>query len=262
MNIVTHAFADFDEPSECDAILNFVGLGAPSRIARESLGLATLDHSVGEACMSLLRLNPRATYLYLSSGASYGSDFAEPAMDTSELPDQSHFELPKDTYGWVKRSAEVRHRSMPHYKIINLRIFGYASRNMDLEAGFLLSDLGRSLINRKPVRITRDKTIRDFINPEYFYQVVEFCLANEIPNTSIDLVSSNPLSKSELIEALVREYGIQVEWTETSSPSHSRPKQNYFSLSNRLRDYGFHPQESALEMVLEEFRGLVFTNQG
>ena len=261
MNVALHSFSDFIRAPECDVIMNFVGLGAPARIANESNGLLALDQSVDEACMALVRLNPKATYLYLSSGASYGSDFSKPATDHSELPDDSKFELPRDMYGWVKRSTELRHRQAKHHKIINLRIFGYASRNMDVDAGFLLSDLAKSLLTQAPVQITSDKTIRDFINPEYFFKIVEFCISNELPNTSIDLVSSKPVDKTEIVDALVAEYKLNVEWVKPSSSSNSRLKENYYSLSNRLTEFGFSYPASALEMVLEEFRNLSFTNQ-
>ena len=256
LTIFTHKFSDLEIAEECDAVLNFVGLGSPSRVALESSRLEPLDLKVDLACMRLLELKPEATYLYMSSGASYGSNFSTPAVDANELPEISKFDLPREMYGWIKRSAEVRHRSLPQYKIINLRIFGYASRNMDLNAGFLLSDLAKSLVTGVPARISSEITHRDFINPDFFYEVVNYCLENNLPNTSLDLVSTSPLGKHELVAALEGIFGLKVVWDETPSKSNSISKSNYFSQSTRLRESGVGINKSALEMVIDEFQAI------
>jgi hypothetical protein len=56
LNITTHSFSDLSTAEECDAVLNFIGLGSPSRVARESGGLETLDLAVDQACIRLLEL--------------------------------------------------------------------------------------------------------------------------------------------------------------------------------------------------------------
>lgn len=261
LQVITHNFDDFKTADECDVILNFIGLGSPSRVARESSRLEELDLEVDLACIRLLELNPEATYIYMSSGASYGSDFSSPAIDENELPQKSKFDLPRDTYGWVKRSTEARHRALPQYKIINIRIFGYASRNMDLDAGFLLSDLAKSLVTGNTVRISTEVAYRDFINPGFFHEDINFCLEKNIPNTSIDLTSSAPLGKGELVDALARIFGLKVKREELPSHSDSTSKRNYFSLSKRLRDFGFTNTYSAIDMVLEEFQAINKSNQ-
>ena len=262
LTIFTHSFSDFEIAEGCDAVLNFVGLGSPSRVALESSGLGPLDLKVDLACMRLLELNPEATYLYMSSGASYGSDFSIPAVDANELPEMSKFDLPREVYGWIKRSTEVRHRSLPQYKIINLRIFGYASRNMDLNAGFLLSDLAKSLLTGEPAQISTEITHRDFINPEFFHELVDYCLENNLPNTSLDLVSTSSLAKDELVAALEGIFGLKVKWEETPPKSNSISKCNYFSQSTRLGDYGFVNNKSALEMVIDELQAIVSSTPG
>jgi hypothetical protein len=239
--------------NSCDVVINFVGLGSPARIARESQNLLTLDQDIDASCMRLLSTNPNATYLYLSSGASYGNNFFEPASDSNELPSLSSFDLPRDNYGWTKRCAEVRHRALPDFKIVNLRIFGYVSRYLDRESGFLLSDLAKSIETGQPVNLTNSITRRDFISSKYFYELVEFCVEQNLPNISLDLVSAAPLEKRELVEQFVNEYGLKVIWSDDQPQGNSNSKENYFSISSRLQNLGFAWGETALEMVLSEF---------
>jgi hypothetical protein len=70
------------------------------------------------------------------------------------------------------------------------------------------------------------------------------------------------LGKGELVDALVSNFGLKVQWDDVAPTSNSISKQNYFSHSGRLREYGFTNSQSALQMVLEEFEAIVNPNLG
>ena len=78
-------------------------------------------------------------YINISSGAVYGTDFKKPAnssftteIDVNNITTIEHYRI-------AKLNSEVKHRSLSDFKIIDLRIFGFFSRFIELEKDFLLS---------------------------------------------------------------------------------------------------------------------------
>ena len=98
-----------------------------------------------------MQVHPACRYLFLSSGAAYGSSFNEPANMEIRQPVVAINDLsPHEWYGVAKLHAECRHRSHPELPIIDIRVFNYFSRTQDISARFLITDILRAI---------RDKTV-------------------------------------------------------------------------------------------------------
>jgi len=131
--------------NEFDVIINFVGVGNPEKAL--AMGNSIFDTTLrfDELVLGYLKTHPTCRYLFLSSGAVYGSIFNEPVnRDTPAVVAINHL-LPQEWYGIAKLHAECRHRAHPEFPIIDIRVFNYFSRTRDLSESFLITDIMRDI---------------------------------------------------------------------------------------------------------------------
>ena len=103
----------------------------------------TLDFD--SLALRYVKAHPSTRYLFLSSGAAYGSDFRQPATDQTRAGfDINHLQV-HDWYGAAKFHAECRHRALADLAMVDLRVFSYFSRSQDLSSRFLISDMLRAI---------------------------------------------------------------------------------------------------------------------
>src|ERR1035438_4554026 len=75
--------SDFSEfaTQEFDAVINFVGVGNPAQAMSMGNSIFDITLRFDEMVLDYLHTHPACRYLFLSSGAAYGSCFNEPATD-------------------------------------------------------------------------------------------------------------------------------------------------------------------------------------
>src|SRR3989339_1081495 len=73
--------SDFKEfgKQEFDAVINFVGVGNPAQAVAMGNSIFDITLCFDEMVLEYLQTRPSCRYLFLSSGAAYGSVFNEPA---------------------------------------------------------------------------------------------------------------------------------------------------------------------------------------
>ncbi len=89
-----YAVADFDAFSadeHFDAILNFVGVGDPAQAAAMGATIFDVTLKYDELAMGYVRQHPHCRYIFLSSGAAYGSNFDAPVdANTNRCKHKGH----------------------------------------------------------------------------------------------------------------------------------------------------------------------------
>src|SRR6266481_146624 len=123
---------------EFDAIINFVGAGNPAQVMAMGNSIFDITLRFDEMALDYLLARPACRYLFLSSGAAYGSNFDEPATRDTPAIVAINDLSPQEWYGVAKLHAECRHRSHPDLAIIDIRVFNYFSRTQDISARFLI----------------------------------------------------------------------------------------------------------------------------
>src|SRR5207253_939480 len=103
-----------------------------------------------EMALRYVRDNPECRYIFMRSGAAYGSTFEAPVEANTKAVIAINNLLPQDWYGAAKLHAECRHRSLTDLSIIDVRVFNYFSHTQDIAARFLIMDILRAI---------RDKTL-------------------------------------------------------------------------------------------------------
>jgi nucleoside-diphosphate-sugar epimerase len=233
-----------------DAVINFVGVGDPTRIREMGPDILFVTRQYDEMALDYQTRHRDTRYIFLSSGAAYGGDFLAPAHDGGETPitvnEQKHF------YGAAKQEAEARHRALPGKAIFDLRVFNYVSRKMDLPARFLLADMVRCIRNGD-VFLTADRPMtRDFLHPADFAQLVECCIGAE-GNLALDCYTQMPITKHQLLALMALHFGMRYEITAAPATANiTGEKPHYYSQSRRAAALGYTPAYSSQSAITAE----------
>ena len=128
-------FSEFAK-QEFDAVINFVGVGNPAQAVAMGNSIFDVTLRFDEMVLEYLQTHPACRYLFLSSGAAYGSSFNEPAKRDTPAVVAINDLAPHEWYGVAKLHAECRHRAHPELPIIDIRVFNYFSRTQDIIGTF------------------------------------------------------------------------------------------------------------------------------
>ena len=250
-------FAEFAK-HEFDAVINFVGVGNPAQAVEMGNSIFDVTLRFDELVLDYLHSHPACRYLFLSSGAAYGSSFSEPAKrDTPAIVAINNL-APHEWYGVAKLHAECRHRAHPELPIIDIRVFNYFSSTQDIDARFLITDMLRAIRDNKVLKTSPDYIVRDFLHPSDFYHLISALLFAPAANAAIDCYSRAPIDKPSLLAAMQEKFGLQYETTEvTASVNATGSKPHYYSLNTKAADFGYQPTLTSLEGIALEMETIL-----
>lgn len=250
--------ADFPD-GDYQAVINFIGVGDPAR-ARE-MGGEIFDVTLTSDQMALdyVRERPDTRYVFASSGAAYGGAFQQAADGDTPASFPINTLAPADYYGLAKLHAEGRHRAMSGTSIIDIRIFNYVSRHMDLSSRFLLTDMINAVRNRTTFETDRSEIIRDFITPADLTALFDIALSAPAgSNLTLDAYTSAPIKKSELIQLMIEEFGLTARYpSSVATINATGAKRNYYSTNRAAEALGYTPRHSSRSGIIEEVRALL-----
>lgn len=250
---VVSEFAAFSADEHFDAILNFVGVGNPAQAAAMGASIFDVTLKYDEMALEYVRQHPNCRYIFLSSGAAYGSSFDEPVNENTKAVIGINNLQPQDWYGVAKLYAECRHRALPHLPIVDVRVFNYFSHTQDMDARFLITDILRAIRDKTVLKTSPDYIVRDYLHPSDFYSLVSVLIASPENNTVVDCYSCAPISKQNLLAAMLEKFGLQYEVTEGKvGVNATGGKPHYYSLNTRAADFGYFPKLTSLEGLLIE----------
>jgi nucleoside-diphosphate-sugar epimerase len=247
-----HEFSSFKDVEKIDAILNFVGAGDPAKISE--LGNTILDITMyyDQLAVDYLKLNPHCRYIFMSSGAAYGSDFSEPANENTKATFSINKLGLKDWYGVSKFYAECRHRALPNLPIVDVRIFNYFSSTQNINAKYLMADILRAIRNNEVLQTSEENIVRDYLGPNDFHQLIEKILKAAQVNIAVDCYSKTPISKFELLGVMHHDFGLQYKVNSETTTIYKNSKLNYYSLNKVASKFGFLPCWDSLRHISQQ----------
>ena len=211
-----------------------------------------------EMVLKYLKTHPACRYLFLSSGAAYGSSFTEPARRDTPATIAINNLAPHEWYGIAKLYAECRHRALPDLAIFDIRVFNYFSRTQDIAARFLITDILRAIRDNAVLKTSPSYIVRDFLHPADFHNLVSALLAAPAANTAVDCYTRAAIDKPSLLKSMKDKFGLQYEVTEAgTSVNATGSKTNYYSLNTKAADFGYQPTLTSLEGVLQETEAIL-----
>ena len=237
-----------------DVIINCIGFADPIKQRNAGNDILTVTELYDNLIISYLQKKRDTKYISFSSGAVFGSDFTTPVADHSKaIVDVNHV-VDGDFYQTSKLYSEIKHRSLPELAIVDLRIYGFFSRFIDLNAGYLLCQIIRSV--RAGVHFNTDRTdiVRDYVSPRDLTSLIKPIIDSSTKiNTALDVYSKGIVKKTEILELFVENYGLEVEYKEGDYTSATGVKPFYYSTSDFAYSlYGYEPKESSLECIMSE----------
>jgi nucleoside-diphosphate-sugar epimerase len=248
-------FTAFNAYEHFDAIINFVGVGNPIQAAAMGASIFDVTLEYDQMALDYVRQHPNCRYIFLSSGAAYGSSFDKPVNEETKAVIAINNLQPQDWYAVAKLHAECRHRSLPHLPIVDLRVFNYFSHTQDIAARFLITDILRAILDKSVLQTSAEYIVRDFLHPSDFYQLVSILLSAPVSNVMLDCYSRAPIDRPTLLAEMQETFGLRYETTKlTTSVNATGSKPHYYSLNTRAADFGYQPYFTSIEGLLIEFK--------
>lgn len=240
------------------AVINFVGVGDPARVLAVGPDIMELTHRFDSLALDHVQRHPGCRYLFMSSGAAYGSHFDTPAQEESPAVFFLNALGKEDWYGMAKAHAECRHRAYAALPIMDIRIFNYISETLDPNARFLVTDAVRAIRDRTVLMTSAERTVRDYLHARDFCAMIDAVLAAPPTNDVVDCYSRAPIEKTEMLQALQAAHGLRYEFSPIPEGINATGRKPcYYSLNRRAGRLGYRPELTSLEGVLEAVRGML-----
>ena len=244
------AIGDLDDFCARDftMVVNAIGAGDPAQVAK--LGSSILEITRAWDDRVITTMAPETRYVFLSSGAVYGTEFSAPAQrgDSIRLPVNALSSVP--AYVLAKLYAEGVHRHAAERAILDIRVFGYAEPPIDLGGTSFLANLACSVATGAPFIVSSEEMVRDYAGAMELIDFIEVWVRAGAPNIALDMYTLAPVSKSDLIEEVKKRYGINVEYGRPVTRAPTGLKAFYASENRAASEIGFTPMRSSLEVVL------------
>lgn len=188
-------FYEFSENLKINVIINFVGVGDPAKTILMGASIFDITYHYDTIALAYLQKHQDCKYIFLSSGAVYGSNFEEPANCRTPSFLLLNNLQPEDYYGIAKLYAECRHRAAKDSAIVDIRVFNYYSRTQTVNSRFLIFDIARAVRDQSTLETDGINIVRDYLHPQDLYQLVNKILLSESKNISIDCYTRKAISK-------------------------------------------------------------------
>jgi len=238
-----------------NAVINCIGFGTPEKIRTARADVFLITEYYDNQILEYLRRSPNTKYICFSSGAVYGSAFNEGSQEESKSTIAINAIVPEDYYRIAKINSEAKHRALGEYSIVDVRVFSFFSRYIDIQSDFLLAEMMRCLVSKKVFETNQEDFVRDFISPQDLYSLVRLYIDYGTLNCALDTYSKEPTRKSELIRLFSEEFGLKVEIKELIRLSSTGSKMAYYSRNHAaFRVLGFQPKDSSISSVRNELR--------
>ncbi len=236
-----------------DVIINCIGITDLTERNLHKENIFEVTEHFDKTCIDYIRESRKTIYINLSSGAVYGTQFNEPASKNSIANFEVNNIQSTDFYRIVKLNSEIKHRSVNFGNIIDLRIFGYFSRFIDLSKNYLLTEIIRCVKENKTFITSPVNIIRDYIHPEDLAELIKSFFEYDEINAAFDVMSLMPVSKMEILDFYKQIYGLQYKILESSTgTSATGEKLQYYSENKIDMPFKFTPKYTSIESIRNE----------
>ncbi|WP_261302638.1 NAD-dependent epimerase/dehydratase family protein [Paenibacillus andongensis] len=239
-----------------DVIINCIGIVDSTKSKQEQQLVFTVTEEYDNLILNYLQSHSKALYINLSSGAAYSTSFDKAANQNTKSEIDINNLLPTHNYGITKLYMEAKHRAFDNYNIVDLRVFSFFSRFIDLNSNFLLTDIIQCLREDKILRTNDINIVRDYIHPIDFIELIKLCISKQEINDVFDMYSLSPVLKFDILNYFIDEYGLKIEIDKSYSlTSPSGIKNNYYSINKKSNTVlSYHPIYTSLDCIKEEIR--------
>jgi nucleoside-diphosphate-sugar epimerase len=234
-----------------DIIINCIGISNPPDLESRGNEILVLSKKYDDVIIEYLKKYSSCQYFNFSSGIVHGS-FSQPPHDES-LSNLISNDLLHNAYYLTKIYLEKKHRSLSSLNIIDIRIFSFFSRFINLNTDFFISKIIKSINNNEEFFTNKQNFFRDFIHPKDLFQLINLCTKNPKLNFAIDAYSRSSISKYDILEEFSNHYNLKYSFKDNLKINEPTEfKKYYYSLSRKAKNIGYTPIYPSLETLLDE----------
>jgi len=238
---------------EHDVVINCVGVGTARKLKGDYSKYFLVTEKYDNLVIDYLLQHRQCLYLNLSSGMVYGRSLAAPAGENARISLSVNHLGREDYYSVVRINAEAKHRALSKLRIIDLRLFAYFSRYIDLQEGYFITELISCLKQKRVFLTDRMNIVRDYIHPDDFFALVQTCIKAGRVNAALDVNSAKPVSKQEILKYFSDEYGLRYKISGSIGHLSATGQKNiYCSKYDSAAKLGFRPRFSSLAAITQE----------
>lgn len=249
----------FDEfkDNQYDVIINCIGIADPRKLRDAGSNIISLSETFDNMILDYLKNHEDTFYINFSSGAVYGTAFDKPVDYDSLAEIQINNISSNDYYRLAKLYSEAKHRSLKEFHIVDLRVFSYFSRFIDLKSSFLMTDIIRAIINETELLINEVDIVRDYIYPKDLFKLIKLVVKKSF-NGVLDCYSAAPVRKYELLDTFNKEFGLRYQISKSAKVIETTGNKNvYYSMNRKAEEFGYKPEKDSIECLLYESKYLM-----
>jgi hypothetical protein len=236
-----------------DVIINCVWFWAPSKLKNAGIEIFKVTEHFDNMVLDYLSTHTSSLYINFSSWAVYGTTFDKPISDKSSLVIDVNNINEKQNYLISKLYVETKHRCLQNLNIVDLRLFSYFSRFINLESSYFLTDIINSIQNKKTLMTSPEDMTRDYVGPEDLSNIIELCINKFTLNDSYDIYSSSPITKNEILDFGKTTYWLEYAFSDNLWSAPTGDKNLYYSSNHKLHELWYKPAYSSLDTIKKEF---------
>jgi nucleoside-diphosphate-sugar epimerase len=216
--------------------------------------IETFDNMV----LDYLGKHPETLYINFSSGAAYGVAFDMPVNGATCSNWHINNISEADYYGIAKFHSEAKHRALKKLNIVDLRIFSYFSRFINLESKFLLTEIISYIKEGKEFITDSNNIVRDYIHPKDLHSLIEKCIEKYKINDVFDAYSLKPVTKFEILDYFKNKYRLNyIVKTDVNIIALTGSKDNYYSNNRHAQEIGYKPQFTSMDSIIQESKEIL-----
>jgi nucleoside-diphosphate-sugar epimerase len=229
-----------------DVVINCTGVSDLTMLSEQPENIIDITESVDTTVIDYLKNNPNTLYINMSSGIVHN------ALGTG-----SATLTPADYYAFAKKEAEKRHRSLSTFSIVDIRIFSFFSRYVNLKSHFLMSEVVECITTKKIFETNSDDIVRDYISPNDLCALILLIIEKGKVNDAYDAYSKSPVTKFKLLDFLKEKYGLAYSIKDGDMVKKGLSKNEYIPKDKKADTLGYVPVLSSLECIDHEMRALL-----
>jgi hypothetical protein len=242
-------------------IINCIGAGTFKHHRGDLTTYFMLTERFDNMVLDHLSACPEALYISISSGAVYGREQQGPVSEHSVNRIKVNHLPPEDYYSVARLNSEAKHRAFARLNIVDIRIFSYFSRYMDLSESYFMADLLTCVKAKKVFRTNHIDIVRDYLHPDDVFGMLNNCLDIREMNDAFDMSSRRPVRKTEVLDYFSREYGLEYVIDEEFQPATATGlKTVYCSDYRNAAKVGHQPKFSSMDSIQQESAHLLRTD--
>lgn len=259
--VIHESYNDFLK-SSYDVVINCIGVGTMNKLRGNYTKYFTVTEEYDNLSIGYLSdIHPDALYISFSSGAVYGREYSAPVEENTRNCIRVNHIAPEDYYAIARLNAETKHRAFKDLRIIDLRIFSYFSRFIDLTDGYFITDVLNCILNKKTLATDNVNIVRDYVHPKDLFSIIRKCMNAGKINAAFDIISAKPVEKKEILDYFSMEYGLKYETTGYAGHASATGSKNiYCSRYNKASGIGYKPEFSSMDAIKEESKLLLTNN--